>query len=119
MVYLYLLIQYIARLTAPIIQPNYNQSKTNLYMHNKHRSIRKIDTPLFTLSLLKILYIKNKIPAVSIHSNTLKINISSPNIFKNTAQILGNSGVIIILISLYGKRPILYTSCEIINPYFI
>lgn len=52
-----------------------------------------------------ILYTANKIPAVTKTSNTLSTIISLPNIFKNTAQIIGNSGEIIMLISLYGSNP--------------
>ena len=59
----------------------------------------------FILSLIKILYMINKVPAnTKQESNLITIN-SFPKIFKNTEQIIGNNGAITKLISLYGKSP--------------
>ena len=57
------------------------------------------------ITLLNILYIVKSIPVHKIAANILETRISFAVTFKIIAVSIGNTGVVIILISLYGINP--------------
>ena len=68
-------------------------------------SVKISDIFFSFIKFLNILYIVNKIPVHNIDASILEITISFPNIFRIIPVIIGNNGVVIILMSLYGINP--------------